>query len=73
MSERSETRRSFLRSAAIAGTAAAGISRSTFASPATETYFAGAAEREITPPVGMEITHFVRENIAVWQTSSYPF
>ena len=65
MSERSETRRSFLRSAAIAGTAAAGISRSTFASPAAETYFAGAAEREITPPVGMEITHFVRENIGV--------
>ena len=60
-----KTRRGFLKSAAIAGATAAILPRRTFAAPADNTYFAGAAEREITPPIGMEITHFVRENIGV--------
>ena len=60
-----ETRRAFLKSAAVASAAAATVSRKTFAAPEGDTYFAGAAEREITPPEGMEITHFVRENIGV--------
>ena len=65
MHESPETRRDFLKSAAVASAAAATVSRKSFAAPEGDTYFAGAAEREITPPEGMEITHFVRENIGV--------
>ena len=50
---------------AIAGVGATALVRKSFAAPDKDIYFAGAAEREITPPVGMEITHFVRENIGV--------
>ena len=62
---RPKTRRGFLKSAAVAGATAATLPRRTFAAHEDNTYFAGAAEREITPPIGMEITHFVRENIGV--------
>ena len=60
-----KTRRSFLLSAAVAGATASTAWRKTFAAPDPDAYFAGAAEREITPPEGMEITHFIRENIGV--------
>ena len=62
---RKENRRGFIKSAVVAGATAGIASRRTFAASEDSTYFAGAAEREITPPVGMEITHFVRENVGV--------
>ena len=65
MHEPFASRRLFLRTAAVAGAAVATSSPTTFAAPAADRYFAGAAEQEITPPVGMEITHFIRENIGV--------
>ena len=59
------SRRSFITRTAAAGIGSMALARKSFAAPDADTYFAGAAEREITPPVGMEITHFVRENIGV--------
>jgi len=58
-----ESRRTFLRHTAIAGLGVSTLARKSFATPEGDTYFAGAAEREITPPEGMEITHYIRENI----------
>ncbi len=59
------SRRTFLQGSTVAGLSVAAGSRRAFAITTAETFSAGAAERDITPPVGMEITHFVRENVGV--------
>ena len=67
-SKSSPSRRDFIKSSAIlgaGGVAALGSATAAAAEDAAGTFYAGAAERNITPPVGLEITHYVRKNIGV--------
>lgn len=60
-------RRGFLtqsgRVVSAAGLTAANLPQSTSASPPPSGFLAGAAQRDVTPPVGMEILHFYRNNV----------
>ena len=61
------TRRTFLANSAldVGGLLAASAPRPFCSATKNSGFEAGAAERNITPPVGMEITHYIRETIGV--------
>ena len=61
------TRRTFLANSAlgVGGLLAASAPRPLWGATKNSGFEAGAAERNITPPVGMEITHYIRETIGV--------
>ena len=69
MASHTSTRRSFLKqSGALLSTGSVATVAATRAATAAERkpgIYAGAAERDISPPEGLEITHYVRKNIGV--------
>ncbi len=67
LEKETNNRRTFLANSALGmgAAVAATMPRTVSAAAKRRGLEAGAAERDITPPVGMEITHYIRENIGV--------